>query len=131
MKALRFLLPLTTVVLALVLTLALPAGSLAAAKDCKDANGNTITVATPGLNVDCSNNKNPIYALLQFFINWGIRLLGVLAVLAVVVSGIQYIVSQGNPEGVKGAKTRLTNAIIGLILLSLMFLILRFLGVAG
>lgn len=86
-------------------------------------------VATPGLNLDCSNGKNPIYALLQFVANWAIRLLGVLAVLAIVISGIQYIVSQGNPEGVKNAKNRLTNAIIGLILLALMFVILNFLGV--
>jgi len=85
-------------------------------------------VATPGLKLDCTQ-KNPIYALLQFIINWAIRLLGALAVLAVIISGIQYIVSQGNPDGIKKAKSRLTNAIVGLILLSLMFVILHFLGV--
>ena len=104
-------------------------------KDCKDSNGNTLTLGTPGLSIDCSNPqdpshpKNPIYALLQFVINWVIRLLIVLAVVAVVVSGIQYIVSQGNPEGIKGAKNRLTNAVVGLILLALMFVILHVIGV--
>ncbi len=105
--------------------------ALAATKtNCEDANGDAVSISTPGLSVDCSNDKNPIYALLQFVINWAIRLLGVLAVLAIVISGIQYIVSQGSPEGVKAAKSRLTNAIIGLILLALMFIILRFLGVS-
>ncbi len=85
--------------------------------------------STPGLKLNCTNHKNPIYALLQFVINWALRLLVALAVLAIVISGIQYITSQGNPEGVKGAKTRLTNAVIGLVLLALMFIILRFLGV--
>ncbi len=98
--------------------------------NCSNGSGGTIKTATPGLNLDCSGNKNPIYALLQFVINWAIRLLGALAVLAIVVSGIQYIVSQGNPEGVKAAKSRLTNAVVGLILLSLMFVILRLLGVS-
>jgi hypothetical protein len=113
----------------MVVQLALPAQSLAAAKGCHDASGDAIVTSTPGLNIDCSNGKNPIYALLQFVINWSIRLLGVLAVLAVVISGIQYIVSQGSPEGVKSAKNRLTNAIVGLVLLALMFIILRFLGI--
>lgn len=89
------------------------------------------SVTTPGLrgNLDCSNGKNPIFALLQFVINYAVRLLIVLAVVAIVVSGIQYIISQGNPEGIKAAKSRLTNAIVGLILLALMFVILNILGV--
>lgn len=87
-------------------------------------------VATKGLNLNCSGGKNPIYALLEFAINWLIKLLLVLAVVAVVVSGIQYIVSQGNPDGIKAAKSRLTNAVVGLILLSLMFVILHVLGVS-
>jgi hypothetical protein len=103
-------------------------------ENVKNPNPNSISTgcpktATPGLDLNCTNNKNPIYALLQKVINWSIRVLGVLAVLAVVVSGIQYIISQGNPDGVKSAKSRLTNAIIGLVLLALMFVILRFLGV--
>lgn len=99
--------------------------------DCDNGSGGTIKLGTPGLNLNCNNKtKNPIYALLQFVINWAIRLLGVLAVLAIVISGIQYIVSQGNPDGIKAAKSRLTNAVVGLILLSLMFVILRLIGVS-
>ncbi len=93
------------------------------------ANSGCPALGTPGLNVDCSGGKNPIYALLQFAINWMIRLLGVLAVLAIVVSGIQYASSGGNPEGLKAAKSRLTNAVVGLILLSLMFVILHVIGI--
>lgn len=87
-------------------------------------------VSTIGLrgNINCAN-KNPIYALLEFVINWAIRLLGVLAVIAIIISGIQYITSQGNPDGIKQAKSRLVNAVVGLILLSLMFVILRLIGV--
>lgn len=89
------------------------------------------TLGTPGLigHIDCSNGKNPIYALLQFVINFMIRLLAVLAVLAIIFSGIQYASSGGNPEGLKSAKNRLTNAVVGLILLSLMFVILHILGI--
>lgn len=86
--------------------------------------------ATIGLTLDCAG-KNPIYALIEFIINWIVRLLIVGATVMIVISGIQYIVSQGNPEGIKAAKSRLANAIVGLILLSLMFVILRVIGVSS
>lgn len=92
-------------------------------------NNSTDCPALATLKINCSKNKNPIYALLEYAINFAVRLLIVLAVVAVVISGIQYIVSQGNPEGIKAAKSRLTNAVVGLILLSLMFVILNVLGV--
>ena len=40
-----------------------------------------------------------------------------------------YSCSGGNPEGLKAAKSRLTNAVVGLILLSLMFVILHVIGI--
>lgn len=104
-------------------------GQNATKTNCSNGSGGTISIATPGLTINCSGGKNPIFALLQFAVNWIIRLLGVLAVIAIIVSGIQYIVSQGNPDGIKKAKSRLTNAVVGLILLSLMFVILRILGI--
>lgn len=102
-----------------------PSSSAAAAVGTPTNCPGVPTVGTGGLKIDCSGGKNPIYALLQFAINWLIGILLVLAVVAVVISGIQYILSQGNPDGIKAAKSRLTNAIVGLILLSLMFVILR------
>jgi len=115
--------------LGLVALLAVAHPVHAAGGTATGCNGIT-TLGTPGLNIDCTKSGgNPIYGLLQTVINWLVRLLIVGATIMVVVSGIQYIVSQGNPEGIKNAKNRLTNAIVGLILLSLMFVILHILGI--
>lgn len=94
------------------------------ASTCGDAG---VAVGTPG--IKCSGKGNPIYDFLGFIINWAIGLIGALAVLAIVISGVQYISSQGNPDGVKKAKGRLVNAVIGLIMLSLTRVILGFLKV--
>ena len=55
----------------------------------------------------------------------GIGLAGVLAVLMVVVGGIQYIGSGMSPSGKSDAKDRITNAIMGLLLALLSWLILN------
>ena len=89
---------------------------------------NAVKVSTPGLG--CSgSSSNPIYDLINGLVKWLILILVPLAVLTIIISGIQYITSQGNPDGIKGAKSRLTNAIVGLALLLAMRVILQFLGV--
>lgn len=55
----------------------------------------------------------------------GIGLAGVLAVLMIVVGGIQYIGSGMSPSGKSDAKDRITNALIGLLLALLSWLILN------
>ena len=59
-----------------------------------------------------------IYAL-------GIGLAGVLAVLMIVIGGIQYIGSGMSPSGKSDAKDRITNAVLGLLLALLSWLILN------
>ncbi len=97
------------------------------AATCGTGSG-SVKVSDSGL--PCGNNANPIYALIQGAANWVIGLLGGLAVLIIIISAIQFITSQGNPDAIKGARSRIVNAVVGLILLSLMFVILRFLGVS-
>ena len=98
------------------------APALAVGNNCEG-----VTVGTPGLGDLCPGGTgNPIYALLQAAINWVVGIIGVVAVLAIVIAGIQYITSQGSPEGLKKAKSRITNAVIGLVLLVLMVAILKF-----
>ena len=46
----------------------------------------------------------------------------------VVISALQWIVSGGDKEAVAKARSRLTYAIIGIVLLALSFLILRVIG---
>lgn len=96
---------------------------VAAVADCG------VPTGTKGLDQICQNNGNPIYNLLGGIVNWAIGLIGGLAVLAIIISGIQYVTSQGNPDGVKKAKSRLVNAVVGLVLLALIRVILGALNI--
>jgi hypothetical protein len=56
---------------------------------------------------------------------------GLLVILMIVISGIQYITSIGDPGSIKSAKSRLQNAIIALVLYLSMYAILNFLVPGG
>ncbi len=58
-------------------------------------------------------------------------LIGGIIVLVLVIAGIQYITSAGDPTRVKEAKKRITNAVTALVLYMLMFAILNFLIPGG
>ncbi len=70
--------------------------------------------------------------LLKLGINWLFIVAGVLAVIYVLWSGIQYITSQGDPSRVSAAKQRLLYAIIGLVVVIGAYVIVNtVLGVLG
>ncbi len=58
----------------------------------------------------------------------GIWFAGALAVIFIVVGGIFYVISAGNPSNIKRAKDILTNAIVGLIIAGLAYSIVTFLA---
>ncbi len=58
-------------------------------------------------------------------------LVGTIVVLMLVVAGIQYITSLGEPARIKAAKDRIVNAITALVLFLMMFAILGFLVPGG
>lgn len=55
----------------------------------------------------------------------------VLAVLYLMYSGIQYIISAGNPEQAKTARNGVVNAIIGIVIIMASFFIVRFASTLG
>ena len=61
---------------------------------------------------------------------------GFIAVIVIIISGIQFVLSSGNPEAAGAAKNRLVYAIVGFIIIILAFAILQivdrlFLGNTG
>ena|SRR3989344_4375950 len=61
---------------------------------------------------------------------------GFVTVIIIIVSGIQFVTSSGNPEAAAAARGRLTFAIIGFVIIVLAFAILQivdkiFLGTSG
>lgn len=99
--------------------------------DCNNG-GVTVGVSIKGSDTCVgSANDNPIYAYLRGIILFLSGIFGLLAVLMIIVSGIQYITSSGSPQAIEGAKKRLGNAILGIILFMLMFAILNYLIPGG
>ncbi len=66
-----------------------------------------------------------ISSYFQWIFVFGISIAGILAVLMIVVGGIEYMTAYGNPSKVGDAKDRITQAILGLLLAITGWLILN------
>lgn len=73
-----------------------------------------------------SINDNPIIVYLKGIINFLAAGVGIVTVISIVISGIQYMTSQGNPQSLNSAKNRLFNAIVALLLFIFMYAVLNF-----
>lgn len=63
--------------------------------------------------------------VLTAVINWILSLAAVLALLALVVGGVMYIVSFGNDQRTQSAKKIIISAIIGLVIIGVSFLVIE------
>lgn len=57
-----------------------------------------------------------------------LRIGGFVAVISIIVAGIQYITSMGNPEDAVAARKRLTNSLIGLAIVLIATGVVAFIG---
>ena len=73
------------------------------------------------LSCDANSGVLCILSRILFFI---LAIAFIVAVIFLVVGGFRYIVSQGNEEGVEKAKATITNAIIGIVVIVLAWIIL-------
>lgn len=116
---------------------AVDAGEITTSSDTgssADADGNCpegsveVSVAVNG-NETCvgSEDVNPIYAYLRGIIIFLGGAIGLAVVITIIVAGIQYSSSAGNPANITKAKERLINAVIGLVLYLFLAAILRYL----
>lgn len=68
--------------------------------------------------------QNLVFAVLIFA--------GIIALLFIIISGIKFLISGGDPKQVEGARKTLTYAIIGLVVILLSFAIINLIaGVTG
>ena len=105
-------------------------------KPGKCANGSPgVQVALPFLGSNCiandPKNGGAIITYLKTILQVLSGLVGTVIVLMLVVAGIQYITSYGDPSNIKNAKNRIVNAITALVLFLMMFAILGFLVPGG
>ncbi|HUC87488.1 MAG TPA: hypothetical protein VMR75_04220 [Candidatus Saccharimonadales bacterium] len=101
----------------------LPAPTLA--DTCTSSGGVDVSGALGVGNCVGGNGINPIYALISIVITYATGVLGLVMVLMIVIAGLQYVVSNGSPDVVRAAKTRITNVATGFVLFVLMWGILQ------
>lgn len=95
-----------------------------------NATGSSQAVGTPGTQ-QCSNdggttNNNAITNILKAVVNILSIVVGIVAVIMIIVGGFKYITSGGSESNVSGAKNTILYAIIGLIIVALAQIIVRF-----
>jgi len=95
----------------------------------KDITENCVNTSIDEGPVD--TNENPIIILLADVVNF--LLVGVFLVVigAIVVSGVQYMISQGNPQATTKARERIVSSVIALVLYALMYALLQWLIPGG
>lgn len=76
--------------------------------------------------IECGD-ENGVVCILKIVLNVMTFGIGVLAVIGIVLAGIQYITSQGDPGKMAKAKNRIIQVVIGLVIYAVMYAALYFL----
>ena len=91
----------------------------------------------PGPNGTCATIATAIgkigtdpLSLVTFLFGFILALSGGIALLLIIISGYRILVSQGNPEALKGAREQLTAAIVGLLFIILSVAVLQIIGIS-
>ncbi len=93
---------------------------------CGGANELKVNTAQDCQAADITGSGGGFNAFLAKIINVFSIVVGVIAVIMIIVGGFRYITSGGKQESVSGAKTTIMYAIIGLVIVALAQLIVRF-----
>lgn len=109
-----------------------PVAVFAQSTDCLDGGGGGIQgclnsgvskTDESGTSVDANTRVNDIIKLI---INIFSLIVGVIAVIMIIVGGLKYITSSGDSGNVTGAKNTILYAIVGLVIVALAQIIVRF-----
>jgi hypothetical protein len=95
------------------------------------ADSSTKTAIQCGVNSassgDCTKQPtSDLNTTILNIVNLLTALVGVLAVIMIIVGGLRYVTSAGNPEGAKSARSTILYAVIGLVVVALSQVIARF-----
>lgn len=93
--------------------------------------GGSSTGTGGAINTDNGGAKTTFINRVSSYIKWFTLGLGILAVFGLIISGIQYAAAQDNPQAVAGAKTRIYNIVIGIVIYAFMFGLLQWLIPGG
>jgi Type IV secretion system pilin len=107
--------------ISLFLLILTPASALAA-KSCEQ--GNAKACLEEGA-------TSSVMSIIILGINFLAAAVGLIAVIMLIIAGIQYTTSNGNPQAVQAAKTKIINILIGLISFFLLYAFMQWLIPGG
>lgn len=81
---------------------------------------------TAGVNETGQNDRRNVGDIAKVVINVMLFLVGILAVIMIIYSGIIYVTSSGNAPAISKAKTTLTYSIVGLVVAIFAYAIVNF-----
>ena len=99
---------------------ALPVGATSSAP----VNG--VERARDGVNSINDGNQTDLMASVRFILNTVFIVVGIITVIVIIIGGINYTTSQGDPGKVKKAKDTILYGVIGLVVALLAFAIVTF-----
>ncbi|MFC1640781.1 hypothetical protein ACFL2D_01885 [Patescibacteria group bacterium] len=80
-------------------------------------------ITIPGGEIEGVRQENDILPIVFDVINWILIITGAFAILMLIIGGFRYITSAGNDKQVQAAKTTMTYAIVGLVIVLLSYVI--------
>lgn len=97
------------------------------ADDCPSSGNPDTAVCNPDSNIfiDLSSQgySNTFGGILMFIVEAVLAILGILSIAFIIIGGFQYVTSRGDEEAAAVGKKTLTNAIIGLVIAILSYII--------
>lgn len=91
-----------------------PVAAVEVFEECQDQNSSVCT------------GQNSAPNMIEIVINTALYVLGMVAVLMIVIGGIRYTTSNGNPSQVKAAKDTILYSVVGLVVAILAYTIVNF-----
>jgi hypothetical protein len=88
--------------------------------------GSGTTAVHTSINLGCENKGNGIYDLLFAIIRFLSDGVGLVVIASIIVGGIQYIGSSGDPNATNKARTRIRSSIVALIVFIFAYAILNY-----
>lgn len=107
-----------------LMTLILPAG--AAFADVACPSGSVRTTAPTAVECNVEKSDRDVWDITQTIINVIIAVLGIVAVVVIVLGGVNFVISQGDPAKTKKAKDTILYGVIGLAVALLAYAIVNF-----
>lgn len=81
--------------------------------------------------ISCPDGENGVWAIIGTVLDVMMVGIGAAALIGVIISGIQYMTSSGNPAAMTKAKNRLVQVVIGIAALVLMWAFMQWLIPGG